>query len=396
VKNSLPSPRTIIYRLIAEQGMRSKADLMSEIDLTGSTLTRLLEDMVADGLLVVSGLGPSNGGRRPILYEINANYGYFFGLDISRRYSALGFFDMNMNPKSFTRWRMDEAMTPEQLCSHVAVNIRSILQDHRIDREQVLGLGIGAVGPLDRMAGRIARPLNFPAKDWKDVPICDLLTEATGIPAYLENGSNAALIGEQWAMRGDKLQHMLYVHAGVGLRSAMMSYGQIVHGTLDMEGSIGQMVIQTDGIRLLDYGNYGALEAYVSVQALEKRARADAKMGRGDLAGLFLGPPDSINYDLLLQALNQGNPYVMELFLQSAAYFGVGLANMINLFHPEAIILGGALVHSHDAFYQTAIKTAIANTFYYPEYQPVFTKGRLREDAVATGAAIAVWKQLLF
>ncbi|GGD78629.1 ROK family protein [Paenibacillus nasutitermitis] len=386
--------KKMIYDRIADQGTVSKAELLAAYPLTSSTLTRLLDESVAEGLLVVSGLGPSSGGRRPILYEINNDYGYFFGLELSRRYSSLGFFDMNMNPKSFTRWRMDEAMTPEQLVRHAVLNIRSILADHRLEARQVLGIGVGAVGPLDRTAGTILRPLNFPAAGWHDVPICAMLTEATGLPALLENGANAALIGEQWSLRGKNIQHMLYVHAGVGLRSAMMSHGQIVHGSVDMEGSIGQMVIQTDGIRLQDYGNYGALEAYVSVQALEKKARSDAKLGRTDLLQSGQTGEDSISYDTLLQALAQGNTYAEEMFTQAAHYFGIGLANLINMFHPEKIILGGALVSASESFYQTAIRIARKNTYYDPVYRPDFSKGELREDAVATGAALAVRKGL--
>ncbi|GIQ64432.1 transcriptional regulator [Paenibacillus cisolokensis] len=386
--NEVPSAKKLIYNRIAEQGVVSKAELMAVFSFTSSTLSRLLDEMVTDRLLLTSGLGPSSGGRRPILYEINPAYGYFFGLEISRRYSALGFFDMRLNPMSFTRWRMDEAMTPTQFVEHAANNIRSILNDHQIERRQVLGIGVGAVGPLDREKGVILRPLNYPAKGWTNVPICSLLEQATGIPSRLENGANTALMGEHWAMRSENLQHMLYVHAGVGLRSAMMSNGRIVHGSLDMEGSIGQMIIQTDGPRLHDSGNYGALEAFVSVQALEKQARSHAKMGRDELLSAYNVTPEQINYDLLLRALSHGNAYVSELFLQSAAYFGIGLANLINMFHPEKIILGGALLNSHEQFYDTAIRIARNNTYYYPEYQPSFSKGVLQEDAVATGAAL--------
>lgn len=390
--NKIPSSKKQLYNRIAEHGIVSKAELLAAFSLTSSSLTRLLDEMVAEQLLIMSGLGPSNGGRRPILYEINPDYGYFFGLEISRRYSSLGFYDMKMNLKSSIRWRMDEAMTPHQFVEYVSNNIRSILLDHHLDRSRVIGIGVGAVGPLDRDNGVILRPLNFPAAGWNNVSICSILQEKTGIPAQLENGANAALLGEQWAMRSQNLQHMLYVHAGVGLRSAMMSYGQIVHGSIDMEGSIGQMIIQMDGPRLNEHGNYGALEAYVSLQALETQARTHAKLGRTDLLSGTDTSPDKINYDMLLQAYSQDNPYVRELFKQSAVYFGIGLANLINVFHPQKIILGGVLVNSSEQFYQTAIEIAQKNSYYFPDHQPSFSKGELKEEAVAAGSALMVWR----
>ncbi|MBH5320225.1 ROK family protein [Paenibacillus sp. GSMTC-2017] len=390
----MPSPKQLIYFYIAENGIISKAELLAHFEMTSSTMTRLLEEMVLERLILASGFGPSSGGRRPILYETNPEYGYFFGLEISRFYSTLGFFDVRMNPKSLTRWRMDEDMTPERVVDHVASSMRAILRDHRIDSSQVIGVGVGAVGPLDRERGIIVKPLYFPSQGWVNVPICRMLEERTGFTAHLENGANAALVGEQWAMRQSKPMHMMYVHAGVGLRSAIISSGLIVHGSKDMEGAIGQMIIQTDGPRLNEGGNFGALEAFVSVQALEKHAQAQAKMGRSGWLGEINFPPDRVRYDYLLQQLRGNNGHVEELFQKSASYLGIGLANMINMLHPEIVILGGALINSYDKFYETAIEIARNNIYYYPEYEPIFSKGDLREDAVATGAALSVWKAM--
>ena len=220
-----------------------------------------------------------------------------------------------------------------------------------------------------------------------------MLEEATGIPAKLENGANTALMGEHWSMRHANPQHMLYVHAGVGLRSAMMSYGQIIHGSIDMEGAVGQMIIQTDGPRLHEDGNFGALEAFVTVQALERQAQSQARLGRSPLADAFPSlQPEQIRYDTLLQALRQEHPYAVELFQRSATHLGIGLANMINMLHPETVILGGVLMNSHESYFRTVIEVARKNTYYYPAYQPLFSKGELREDAVAAGAALMVWR----
>ncbi|WP_341280409.1 ROK family transcriptional regulator [Paenibacillus sp. FSL H8-0537] len=386
----VPSHKELIYTQIAEQGTVSKAELLDRHKLTSSTLTRVLEELVAEGLIEETGLGPSSGGRRPILYQIHAGYRYIFGLEISRFSSTLGLFDMQLNQKSLVRWRMDEAMTPQALVDYASQLMRTLLRDHRIEREQILGIGIGAVGPLDRSSGMILDPLYFAARGWTQVPICQMFEEATGFTAFLENGANTALLGERWALRHEDIEHALYVHAGVSLRSAIMSYGRIVHGTMDMEGSIGQMIIHTDGPRLSPAGNYGALEAYASIQALEHQARSHAKMGQDSLLKAYSVTPEQLNYEVLLQALSADDPYVQELFQQSAVYFGVGLANLINIFHPELVILGGALINSKPMYFQTATETAKKNTYYSPAYEPRFSKGQLKEDAVVTGAALTV------
>lgn len=388
--------KKLVYQTIAKRGIASKTDLLGQFELSTSTMNRLLEELTGEGFIEEVGFGPSSGGRKPILYQTAASRGYIVGLEISRFYSALGLFDLQLNAKTLVRWRMDEDMTPETFVQHAARQLNAMLHDHRLDRERVIGIGIGAVGPLDRERGRILNPMHFRAPGWTDVPICELIESVTGIPATLDNGANTALMGEHWTMRDERpeLQHALYVHAGVSLRSAMMSYGRIVHGKVDMEGSIGQMIVQAGGERLESHGNYGALESYVSVRALEKLARTEAKIRQDELLPLRQASPESITYDRLLSELSQNNGQVLELFLRTARYFGIGLANLINVFHPELIILGGPLVTAHERFYQTAIDVALKHTYYYPEYVPAFSKGVLREDAVVTGAAYMVWKAM--
>lgn len=389
----VPTTERLIYDLVASQQSISKSELLSQLPLLSSTtLSRLLDEMTGNKLLIASGLGKSSGGRKPIHYQINPHYGYIFGLEISRMYSSLALFDMQMNVRSSTRWRMDETMTTEQFIDYVHKYIKAFLYDHQIPAEQIIGIGIGAVGPLDREKGIIVKPLHFLAKGWLNVEICKLLEEKTGFRTKLDIGSNMALLGEHWSLhhQDNETLNLLYVHAGTGLRSAMMSHGRIIYGSNDTEGSIGQMIIQMDGPRLHDYGNYGALEAYASVQALVKTARTHAKAGRHHLLEKYNVSLEHLNYDVLSRALSEKDPYTTELFLQSATCLGIGLSNIINMFHPDTVILGGVLINFSDLFFQTAADIARNNIFHYPEYEPKFTKGNLKEDAIVTGSAIMI------
>lgn len=386
ITRSNPSIKKQLYNRISYLGTVSKADLLKDFSLTSSSMTRLLEDMLAQGIIVASGLGNSTGGRKPILFQTNPSYRYVFGLEISRIYSTLGLYDMHLNALSVIRWKMDRSMTPERFIDHVTKEATAFLLTHKLSIQDVLGMGIGAVGPLDQKNGVILKPEFFPSDSWKNVPICAMIEDRLQIPAKLDNGANTALIGEHWALKDESIQHVLYIHAGVNIRSAMISEGQVLRGAVDTEGAVGQMIIQTNGPRLRNQGNYGALEAYVSILALEDRIRTQLKMGRSSLlSGL---PPEDISFAALIDALSEGDPLVEEQFTETAAYLGIGLANLINALHPEYVILGGALVNAHPLVYNTALEIAKKNTYHYPEYSPVFSQGRLKDEAVATGAAI--------
>ena len=392
MKLSVMSIKKSILLYMARNDIVSKAELLQLFELNSSTLTRLLDDLTSGNLIEECGLGQSTGGRKPILYQINAQYGYMLGLDISRTYSILGLFNMKLEPLDFVTWTMNDTMTPDRLLALLEQAVQHFQGKHSITHDKLLGIGIGAVGPLERTSGTIINPQYFHAPGWTDVPLRELIEQRLQLAAILDNGANTALLGEYWHDRSNEIKHMLYVHVGIGLRSAMMSGGQLVHGAVDVEDAFGQMIIQTDGTRLHPTSNYGALEAYASIQAMEKEARTQVKLGRNPLNQAVLA--EQIDFQLLLKELREQNPYVEQLFEQAATYLGVGLANLINILHPEKIIVGGPLSHYSEIFFQTAIASAQRNIYHSPQYNPIFSRGQLGEKVVATGAATMVYDLL--
>ena len=385
-----------IYELICRQTTISKTELLEQSGMTASTLTRLLEELTSQGLILESGFGVSTGGRRPILYEKNPTYAYIFGVEISRTLSKLVLVDLNMTKLDSRSWAMTAEMTPEVLIALIANEAHRMLDENRIDKTLMLGVGIGAVGPVDRLTGAILEPAHFPATGWKQVQICRLLTDRLGIPALLDNGANTAILAESWISRTQSFKHLLYIHAGIGLRSSMVSEGKVIYGAVDMEGSVGQMIIQTDGIPHRDVsGNYGAMESYTSLYAIEKAARSALKQGRATLLSNLVEAPEQLTYSHVLEALKKNDPLVVEIITEAATYFGIGLANLLNILHPEKVILGGPLIAGGELFFQIATQVAIRKTYYYPTYQVIFSKGQLGEEALAIGAAVMVMDQLV-
>ncbi|MDO3409107.1 ROK family protein [Saccharibacillus sp. CPCC 101409] len=394
ITRTRPSIKKEVYRRILRLGTVSKADLMQDFSITSSSMTRLLDDMTAQNMIRISGLGNSTGGRKPILFQTNPTYRYLFGLEISRIYSTLGLYDMHLNPLESKRWKMDAQMTPAKLVEAVGEEAEKWLAGRELTPGDILGAGVGAVGPLDRANGIIKRGEFFQAEGWNNVPIRELLEQRLKVPVRIDNGSNTALLGEHWAMRESEIRHLLYVHAGVGIRAAMMSDGRLIRGAVDPEDAVGQMIVDIGGPRLEERGNYGAWEAFVSVRALENRVRAQLKLGRGGL--LKDRDPEDLRFSDLADALNAGDTFMREQFTETAAYLGIGLANLINILHPECIVLGGPLVEAAPLVYETAVDIAIKNLPGTSEYTPVFSKTKLQGNAVAAGGAFMLMNELEF
>lgn len=377
-----------IYEQIRRVGTVSKVDLLEHSGLTGSTLTRILDEMTEKSLIIEAGFGESTGGRKPMLYRINPHYAYAFGLEISRITSRLVLSDLEYRQWDMRSFPMDSDMTPEALARNVAEAAHEMLTACDLTWDLVLGLGIGAVGPVDRSRGIIVKPLHFPAPGWENVDICRLIKDKLKIPVCLDNGANMGLIGEFHADSAQAFRHMLYLHAGVGLRSAMMSGGKLVYGAVDMEGAVGQMIVQADGLPHTNVGgNYGALESYASIPALETKLRSALRRGRQSVIIQWINTPEEGMFVHLLQALEMGDSLAVELLTDAATYFGIGLANLLNILHPEKVILGGPLLSGNDLFFRVSTRIAVEHAYYFPEYQVVFSRGKLGEHAVASGAA---------
>lgn len=378
-----------VYELIRKQDIVSKIKLLEQTKWSVSTMTRTLEELCEQQLILEAGFGDSTGGRRPILYTVNPAFGFVFGLEISRTNSMLILCDMALNKLEVKRWTMSEAMTPDILVNEVVAAVTFMMEERQIDTGAVIGLGIGAVGPLDRTLGSIVNPLHFPAKGWTNVPLQQMLEERLLIPIVLDNGANMAILGEHWSSRNEDCSHLLYIHAGVGLRSSVMTDGKIVYGAADIEDSIGQMIIQTDGPRLSEGSNYGSLESYATIHAIEQHARAKLKQGRESTL-LHSVDPEHVQFLQLVQALKAEDPLVTELFAQSATYFGIGLSNIINILHPQKVILGGPLMNAHPMLFDISTRIATRNTHFASLYHVDFSLGHLGEEAIVIGSAVAV------
>jgi predicted NBD/HSP70 family sugar kinase len=384
-----------IYASIRRQGTMSKLDLMQASGLTGSTLTRILDELTAQGLLEEVGFGESTGGRRPILYQTNATYGYALGLDISRTYSKLVLTDLHLRKLQSHTWVMDAAMTPDRLIHEAAAKAQEMIAAQGIPADQVLGLGIGAVGPLDRMNGVFIDPLNFPSEGWQGYEINRIAGEQFHLPIVLDNGANAAILGEYWNAAGEQLEHLLYLHIGVGIRTSMIVGGSIVYGAIDTEGAIGQMIIQADGLPSRQRsGNYGALESYATTYSIEQAAKSQLKLGRASLLRDQVTRIEDLSYPLIESCLEQGDELTRELFVNAASYCGIGLANLLNILHPQKVILGGPLISGNDVFFNHAIDVALQKMYASSVYQVLFEKSKLGDDAVMLGAAATLINRL--
>ena len=377
-----------VLSLLQKNGPLTKNDLLEILKINNFTsLNRTMEPLEVEKLIIEVGIGDSSGGRKPVLYDLDAKRFYVLGIDISRPYTEIVIADPKMNVLNIKTFIMDETFSPEKTVQTITTLFQEGLSQLGIEKEKFLGVGLGTVGPLNRSTGNMIRPKNFAGLGWIGAPIKSLLEQALELPVVIDNGANTAILAEYNFGAGKGYQSIAYFNCSTGIRTGAISAGTIVRTINDAEDAFGHMVIKVDG-ELCSCGTYGCIDCYSSIYAIIQKYHASLKQGRSTTMTKSI---ETIDYIDICQAAEGHDLLAQEIIINAATIFGAGLANYINLLNPGLVILSGPLISQSELYYQIASETASKRIYTNESHSIVFSKGgRFGNDAIALGAAVMV------
>jgi glucokinase len=254
------------------------------------------------------------------------------------------------------------------------------------DWQRISGVGVSAPGPLDPWRGVIHWAPNLPG--WREVPLTDRLCEAVGRPVWMGNDGNVAALAEQRFGAGKGQLDLVYITVSTGIGGGIVSHGQIVLGHDGLGGEVGHMTVQADGPRC-NCGNIGCLEAVASGTAIARQAQELLALGaRTHIADLVDGDPERITAKVVHEAARQGDVVAVDLFRKAGMYLGIGIVNLMYLFNPGTIVIGGGVAKAGDLLFvpmQATIHERIHEIYW--KGCPV-VPADLGDDVCLMGAAI--------
>ncbi len=255
--------------------------------------------------------------------------------------------------------------------------------------KEIAGLGIGSPGPLDTTTGVV---LLTPNLGWVNFPLRDRVAGALGMSATLDNDANCAIFGEWWRGAARGASHVVGLTIGTGIGGGIVLAGRVYRGKSDIAGEIGHMTIDLNG-RRCKCGNYGCLEAYASGPAIAARAiegieaGADSSLPRyvnGDLA--------RITAQIVYEAAHDGDEYALEVVHDTAKFLGAGVANVVNIFNPEVVVICGGVTLAGDKLF-LPLRSEVKRRAFKPAVEACrIVPGELTGTAGVYGAA-AVFMQ---
>jgi glucokinase-like ROK family protein len=351
--------RMILDMIRFTPGGISRAEIARQILLTRAAVSTIIDDLERAGLVDESDTGPTTGGRRPILLEIDPRFGYIVGIDMGATHVGLVVTDFSAHVLEEIEHPFVVADGPRSCLAIINDYLTELLGRLNLNINQVTAVGMGVPGPVVAEAGGVSSPPIMPG--WDEYPIRKTLQELWHVPVSLGNDAELGALGE-WAYgagRGET--NLAYIKVGTGLGAGLLIDGQIYRGTTGTAGEIGHITIQENG-PLCTCGNYGCLEAMAGGEAIARKAREAIKAGkRTQLSDLA---PDTILAVNVAAAAQRGDLVAQQIITEAGSHLGIAVASLVNLFNPGMVVIGGGVSQLGDLLLEPIRKTVMERSLH--------------------------------
>jgi glucokinase len=273
--------------------------------------------------------------------ETNAKTEWVVGVDLGGTKILAGIFDHQLTCRGRNKMSTKPERGSELVIDRIARCVRDAVDECDLEMKQIKGVGLGAPGAVDFASGRV---LFAPNLQWTDVPLKKILEKDLGVPVFLENDANVAALGVFVNELDSKPRQMIGVFIGTGIGGGIMLDGELYSGFNGTAGEIGHMVLEVGGPKC-GCGNRGCFEALASRSAIFRKIHGAVKDGQKTVLTDMLGPElKDLRSGDLRKAIRKGDKLVETSVEEAAEYTGIAVANLINVFNPEVIVLGGGVI----------------------------------------------------
>jgi predicted NBD/HSP70 family sugar kinase len=366
--------RASLLNLLRQHGTLSRQELVNLTGLSSAAVTGVVASLLRQGLVVEARSGEPRGGRPPVLLEIAHLDWHAAGIKVMEHRLEVVLTDLHTETLARSAIKLPE-QSPPALARSAAQAVTSLLESTGRTADRLVGIGVAMAGVIDPDRGVC---VYSPFLQWQDVPVRGLLEAAISRPVWVDNDVNALATAEMLFGRGQQARNFAVVTVGRGIGAGLVIDGKVYRGNRGGAGEFGHTVTDPNG-RECECGRRGCLEAYASEPALIAQGRERFP---------DLGTPGSeIAVEDLVAVAQRGHEGVRSLLAEAGERVGIGLANLVNLFNPDLLVIGGEGVRLGEHFFGPMKQALRAHIFTgLPVDLPVYIDP-WGDDAWARGAA---------
>jgi len=393
-----------ILDIIRRTREASRAEISRITHLNIVTISNYVDDYISKGLVIEKGLDVSTGGRRPELLELNPKYGYAIGIDLGPPHITEDAYItgvlIDVHGKTVSRARVKKEEESQEKFIEKALNLtQNVLEKGKAPRDKVKGIGVGIWGVLDRYKGTVRYAVEK-GGIFSYTTLQSMLEKKFDIPVIVEHDAAAGALGEKWMGLGleTEAENILYICSDSSL--GLILNGELYYGSSKSAGELNVNPPREGEGEKNCWANYDygcCLRSRGIDLGITSRAKAYFKNNKAEKSAILElagGDADKITFNIVIKAAKEGDKIAKDLLVEAGDYLGTKIAFLINLFNPDAVVIGRGVEAAGDIFLE-AVRTSIRR-WAYEESLKVARIGptTLDEDSIACGAAALVMQQM--
>ncbi len=376
-----------ILRLIWEEQRISRAEIARRTGLSRSTVTEVVDELLPTGLVTEGGIGPSRGGRPPIVLEFQYDAGCILGVDMGAAHVAVALTDLRGEVLAWRHRAHAVRTDPAGTRALIGRLCAECLAERPGGRRQLVGIGVAVPCPVDpRHPDRFSEVV---LPDWRGRGGLKPLGARFRVPLWVDNDANLGALAERWWGAGRGIDDFAYVKVATGVGSGHFVQGRVYAGATGTAGEIGHMAIDPKGKQCV-CGLRGCLATLVGSAALVERAT--------ELRARFPGSPlgrGALTIERIEDAALAGDPLALQIVREAAGHLGIAIAGLLNLMNPRLVIVGGGLARVGDLLLEPLREVIRNRTLVSSLAAADVTTSQLGPRSIAVGAATHVLDRAL-
>lgn len=299
-------------------------------------ILREVNELIDEGLVVETGFAPSTGGRRAVMYSIKEGLQYIVAVSMDQFVTRIALMDVT-NKISGTVETIELSLAKNgDALTGLKNHIKDFIGKSTVSKESIIGIGIGMPGFIDSQKG-----LNYSFLESGDKSICDVISEATGLPVFIDNDSSIVALAELKFGAAINKQNAMVINIGWGVGLGLILNSKLYRGQNGFAGEFSHISLFSNN-KLCSCGKMGCLETESSLLVIVEKARQGLTDGRTSILKDQLSEADiETAFELIVKAAQKGDQFAIELISKAAYEIGRGVSILIHLLNPEVIILSG-------------------------------------------------------
>ncbi len=341
-----------IIRQCIRNNSHSIADFSKALGLSVPTTTKFVGELIDEGFLQDEGKIGTSGGRRPNIYGLNPDAGYFVGVDVARRHVHLAVCNFKGEMVHFIQDIEFVLEASEESFKSICRVIKEEVTGIGISWDKILGIGVSLSGRVNPEKGY---SLSYFVSE--DIPLTASFTAELGVPVSIENDSRAMAYGEYMSLGPEADRNFIFVNLSWGLGMGLILDGNLYYGKSGFSGEIGHFPLLDNNI-ICRCGKVGCLETGASGSALHRMVIEKLREGRRSSLSKSYKENGDVELEEILQAIREEDVLAIDCIGEIGETLGRGIAGVINIFNPGMVVIGGRLIVGKD-YLRLPIKTAV-------------------------------------